>query len=324
MELAVFQKRLETYWTKDRQQKFLAGRQFLLTPWQGGALMWTLGLLNNDASMSVDASRKFIQINHMLQLLLPSLKYLAKNMPKFRLIDAGCGNAYLSFLLAWYCRDILQHPVEILGIDHQAAMIQRAKTRSELLGFGSVLRFVQSDLQDFDWLTCHREAFPQTEAEARPHGFFALHACDTATDYALAEALRLKADCIAVAPCCQAELAQIWHEQAAKSDIAMGPVLRSPHFRRVVAADMTDMLRTLLIRSRGYEVTATEFVASEHTPKNRLILAQRRGNYLDSAKDEYNHLKTSLGEPHLKLEVLLRSPSQTQVKPNESICELAP
>ena len=71
------------------------------------------------------------------------------------------------------------------------------------------------------------------------------------------------------------------------------------------------MLRTLLLRSRGYEVTATEFVASEHTPKNRLMLATRRGNYLRAAEQEYASLKTALGEPQLKLETLLRKAGES-------------
>jgi len=306
MEIASFRKRLAEYWTPDRQHKFLAGRNFLITPWQGGELLWTLGLLNKDASMSADASRKFIQINHMLQLLLPGLKSLAKNFPKVRLVDAGCGNAYLSFLLAWYFRDILRHPVEILGIDHSEAMIERASLRAQQLNYQEILRFSVADLQSFSWIQDHSKAFGTVEEAIRPHGFVALHACDTATDYALAEALRYKADLIAVAPCCQAELAKLWKSHGAHEKLALGPVMRAPHFRRVVAADMTDVMRTLLLRSRGYEVTATEFVASEHTPKNRLILALRRGNYLKAAEQEYAELKTALGEPFLKLEQLLQ------------------
>ncbi len=306
MELEVYQKRLTSYWTAERQHKFLAGRSFLLTPWQGGALLWTLGLLNKDGSMSADAMRKFIQINHMLQLLLPSLKQLQKSFPKVRLVDAGCGNAYLSFLLAWYFREILKHPVEILGIDHSLDMIERARLRASELGYAESLKFKVADLQNFSWLPAHQECFGISGEALRPHGFVALHACDVASDYALAEALRMKADMIAVAPCCQAELAKVWKDNPSTHSLPLGPIMRTPHFRRLVAADMTDMLRTLLVRSRGYEVTATEFVASEHTPKNRLILALRRGNYLKAAEQEFTELKQALGDPELKLEQLLR------------------
>ncbi len=313
MDTAAFQKRLQDYWTPERRAKFLSGKSFLLTPWQGGELLFALGLLNKDASMSADASRKFIQINHMLQLLLPSLKTLAKNFPKVRMVDAGCGNAYLSFLIAWYFRDILKHPLELIGVDHSQAMVERANARAAQLGYQETLKFAVSDLTTFSWLTEYHKAFGQMESNLRPHGFVALHACDTATDYALAEALRLKTDVIAVAPCCQAELARVWKEQPLTDTLPLSPVMRAPHFRRVVAADMTDMLRTLLLRSRGYEVTATEFVASEHTPKNRLILATRRGNYLRAAEQEYASLKTALGEPLLKLEALLKNAGESHL-----------
>ncbi|MDQ3231036.1 MAG: SAM-dependent methyltransferase [Pseudobdellovibrionaceae bacterium] len=312
METAVFQKRLQDYWTPERRAKFLSGKSYLLTPWQGGELLFALGLLNKDASMSADATKKFIQINHMLQLLLPSLKQLAKNFPKVRVVDAGCGNAYLSFLIAWYFRDILRHPVELIGIDHSQAMIDRANARALQLGYHNNLKFAVADLQTFSWLSEHHKAFSQIEANLRPHCFVALHACDTATDFALAEALRLKADVIAVAPCCQAELARVWKDQPLSDLLPMSPVMRAPHFRRVVAADMTDMLRTLLLRSRGYEVTATEFVASEHTPKNRLMLATRRGNFLRAAEEEFTSLKTALGEPVLKLEALLKNSGESR------------
>jgi SAM-dependent methyltransferase len=317
MEMAAFQKRLQDHWTPERRSKFLSGKSFLLTPWQGGELLHALGLLNKDASMSADATRKFIQINHMLQLLLPSLKHLAKSFPKVRVVDAGCGNAYLSFLIAWYFRDILKHPLELIGVDHSQAMVDRANARAVQLGYQQSLKFAVADLQTFSWLTEYHKAFGQIEASLRPHCFVALHACDTATDYALAEALRLKADVIAVAPCCQAELARVWKDQPlAEQQLPMSPVMRAPHFRRVVAADMTDMMRTLLLRSRGYEVTATEFVASEHTPKNRLMLATRRGNYLRAAEQEFNSLKTALGEPVLKLEALLKTTGEQQRSPH--------
>jgi SAM-dependent methyltransferase len=305
MEMVEFQKRLQNHWTAERRSRFLSGKSFLLTPWQGGELLFVLGLLNKDASMSADATRKFIQINHMLQLLLPSLKSLAKNFPEVRVVDAGCGNAYLSFLIGWYFRDILKHPLQLIGVDHSQAMVDRANARCSQLGYQSQLKFAQADLQTFSWQNESQKNFASTETHLRPHCFVALHACDTATDYALAEALQLKADIIAVAPCCQAELARLWKDLPAADRLALGPVMRAPHFRRVVAADMTDMLRTLLMRSRGYEVTATEFVASEHTPKNRLLLATRRGNFLSAAEQEFTALKSALGEPVLKLETLL-------------------
>ncbi len=303
----------KTYWTPERQKKFLGGRQLILTPWQGERLLRTLGLTNKDGSLSADSSRKFIQINHMLQLILGEVKKLADQIPALHVVDAGCGNAYLSFLVYWYLHEIKKVPTSILGVDFEAERLARAQQRSEELGYASQLRFAQADLRSFEWQKTYTETFGPAATAPRPHLFLALHACDTATDYALAEAIRCKSDVIAVAPCCQAELAHAWKSLSSYDSLGLKPVLQNAHFRREVGADMTDMLRVLLLRSRGYEVTATEFVPSEHTPKNRLLLAVRRGSYLLAAQQEYEALKASLGGVAITLEQLL-----PPLRPSES------
>jgi SAM-dependent methyltransferase len=293
------------YWTPERQKKFLGGRNLLLTPWQGETLLRTLGLLNKDGSLSADASRKFIQINHMLQLLVPELKKLSTQIPELHLVDAGCGNAYLTFLLQWYLTEVRKVPATVLGIDFEPDRVERSQGRSQELGYADHLRFEQADLRQFSWQETYQTAFQERATAARPHVFVALHACDTATDYAIAEAIRCKSDLIAIAPCCQAELAQQWKTSPEKAGVGFSPIFQNAHFRREIAADMTDVLRMLFLRSFGYEVTATEFVPSEHTPKNRLLLAVRRGAYLKSAQDEYRTLKASLGQAEITLEKLL-------------------
>jgi hypothetical protein len=123
-----------------------------------------------------------------------------------------------------------------------------------------------------------------------------LHACDTATDDALALAFSEKADAVAVAPCCQAELANRWRKLSAEQfKSAFSVLIQSPELRRDSCSTFTDAMRVLLMRGQGYEVTTTEFVPSAHTPKNRLILAQRRGNYFEPALVEYVQLRNALG-----------------------------
>lgn len=137
----------------------------------------------------------------------------------------------------------------------------------------------------------------------RLHAVLALHACDTATDDALALGVRQKADLLAVAPCCQAELASLFKtqvEQRVASPLSV--ILHSPNLRRDAAATFTDALRLALVRAMGYEATATEFVPSTHTPKNRLILAERRGRYNREAWRDYLALRQSLGNPALAFE----------------------
>src|SRR5690606_35070577 len=108
----------------------------------------------------------------------------------------------------------------------------------------------------------------------RLHAVLALHACDTATDDALALGIRRNADVLAVAPCCQAELAQHFRKPgSAPADSPLAVILHSPNLRREACAVFTDALRLALVRALGYEATATEFIESSHTPRNRLILA---------------------------------------------------
>jgi len=285
----------ESYWTKERIDKVTSSKNLLITPKNAPELLRSMGLLNNDASMSADCVRKYRQINHMLALISKDLEALAKQFPTVRFVDLGCGNSYITFLVAWFFKEKLRHPFEGVGADTNAKVIEQSQKRATELGFSNQLRFVQSSAGDLVW-----------DAASRPHFAMALHACDTATDQALAFAVRLKSDFIAVAPCCQAELAQEWKTRSS-AEHAFSPIFRSHHFRREIAADMTDVMRMLLMRARGYEVTATEFVGSEHTPKNRMLVCTRRGAYLDSAKAEFEQLKDSLAGSSISLERLLEA-----------------
>ena len=138
----------------------------------------------------------------------------------------------------------------------------------------------------------------------RAHAVFALHACDTATDDAIVLGVRFAAELIAVAPCCQAELARGWSELA--SDGAFAPIWRAPHLRRETAAHLTDAMRMLVLRASGYRVTATEFIAAEHTKKNTLIRATMSAAGPDhSARLEYDALVAATGGVGLGLSARL-------------------
>ncbi|HVV83104.1 MAG TPA: methyltransferase, partial [Kofleriaceae bacterium] len=130
----------------------------------------------------------------------------------------------------------------------------------------------------------------------------ALHACDTATCDAIALGVQTRATVIAVAPCCQAELARGWTELAAAgAGGAFAPIWSMPHLRRELAAEVTDALRTLLLRAAGYEVAAIEFVPSPHTRKNTLIRAVRRGAPDPAARAAHDELVAATGGRGLAL-----------------------
>lgn len=296
-----FEEQTSRYWTAERQRQTFGDKRLILNPKAAPRLLRRLGLLNGDSGMSHLSLRKFLQINHLMSLIEPHLKDLAQRFSPVTILDAGCGKSYLTFLLAWYFGEKLLHPTEIQGIDHQPKIIDSCQRIADDLGFHA-LTFHATPLSSFEW----KSASMDGEKLRRPNAVFALHACDTATDHTLALALSLKADVIAVAPCCQAELAQWWKDQAPNlKDHPFRSLFQTANIRREVAAHFTDLLRLLMLRSRGYQATATEFIPSEHTPKNRLITAVRRGNYLDAARKEYDDLRQVLGEPSLALERLI-------------------
>lgn len=308
-----FQQKIAKHWTEDRIKKVTSGKKYLIRPDQAGEMLRAIGILNNDASMSADNVRKFIQINHMLNLLEPSLKDLSKRFTLVRVFDVGCGNSYLSLILTWYFVEKLKHPCQILGIDRNKKVIETSEKRAKMLGFEQVLNFYQSDIKLDSWHQAYKETFDKddkssVEGEKRPHLLLALHACDSATDYAIALGIKEKADVIAVAPCCQSEVAKIWSQNLTlknKEEHPLQPIFETPHFRREMASQFTDVLRFLLLRASGYEVTATEFVPLEHSHKNRLLLAERRGNYLKEACDQYKSLKKELALESFLLEDLV-------------------
>lgn len=301
-----FARRAESYWTSERTEKITGGKKYAILPAEGAVLLRALGLLNADASMSADAVRKYGQINHLVALLDPLLQELMGRFPRVVILDAGCGSSYLSFLLAYLFERRWNHPAEIIGVDSNPALIQKCTERAALAGVDRSLRFHTAELSDLDWLGLVGSVTEPDVSPRRPHLVVALHACDTATDHALAFAISQRADCVAVAPCCQAEIARAWAALAeAKTPGPFGPIWRAAHLRRQVAAEITDTLRMLLLRGAGYEVTATEFVPSTHTPKNTLLRAIRRGNYLDGALGEYRALRDATGGAPIALEQLL-------------------
>jgi SAM-dependent methyltransferase len=295
--------RAAAHWTADRRRKQFGDLQLVLPPWEAAPLLRALGLLNGDGSMPPASVRKYMQIGHMVLLLEPLLRRLAAERPVVRVLDAGCGSSYLTLLLAWCFRHRWHRPAELLGIDRDPVVIRRCRKRTALVDLDDVLRCAVAPLETLDVPAAWADAFGAAPPAERPLDVLvALHACDTATDDALALGVRLGAELIAAAPCCQAELAQAWGALAEAGERGpFAPVWRSNHLRREAGATLTDALRTLLLRGCGYEVTPMEFVGASHTPKNTLLRAVRVGTPDPEAFAEYGALRRAVGAPQLRL-----------------------
>jgi hypothetical protein len=200
------------------------------------------------------------------------------------------------------------HPLEVLGVDRNPAVIEEARRRSALVQLGDVVRFEAGALDTLDVRAGWTRAFGRADAGA-VHGVIALHACDTASCDALALGVALGAELIAVAPCCQAELARAWTALDQRGDAgAFAAIWGAPHLRREIAAHITDAMRTLLVRAAGYEVKALELVPTEHTVKNTLIRAIKRTAGDPAARADYEALRAATGGAGIALAARLAAP----------------
>lgn len=296
-----------THWTEDRIAKITSGRKYEIQPPGDAPFLKAIGLLSPDSSMPADAVRKYVQINHMIELLKPSITDLRARHRSLAVLDAGCGSSYLSFLIAWFLKHKCSGNFLVAGIDTNENLIKKSRALAASLELEAHMHFEVASTADFRWAELAAKR-PALAAFGRPNLVVGLHACDTATDEALALGLDAAADVIAAAPCCQAELASKWRQIAQTTDgrmHPMAPIFQAPELRRAIAAESTDMMRVLLLRASGYETTTTEFVESRHSPKNRLILATRRGRFSRKGLEEYHLLRDHLGGCAIKLESLI-------------------
>ncbi len=297
-------KQIKTYWTPDRLKNLTNGKNWLVTPESAPDLLTAIGLMRSDGVISRDHVRKLAQVNHMVSLIRPQLEELRTRHSVVRVFDACCGTSYLSLTVAYILQKVWKHPSLVLGLDMNPKVIATSEHRAKELGLDQVIKFVTGKVGESPIADLFGKEFGE-ESAGRPHLLISLHACDQASDYAIAAGVKAEADILALAPCCHGELSRIW-QNLPKGDSPLTPVFQTPNVRREVAAHLTDMLRMLLVRSRGYEVTATEFVPSEHTPKNRLILAERRGKYHTPSLVAYEKLADEINGKGIALERLLK------------------
>ena len=226
---------------------------------QSVALLKALHLLTPTGALNADARRKLKQVNHLMRLLAPAIDDIYARHAEPCLVDVGSGKGYLGFVLhelvlARRGRGLLY------CVESNAQLLARAQAMAEDLGF-SQLRFVGAPIA-------------QAVLPERVHLVTGLHACDTATDDALARALLLGADYIALVPCCQAELArELAH--CTPTVPALKALFAHALHRRELGAHLSNVLRCLVAEAKGFCVSVTELVGWEHSAKNELLLCRR-------------------------------------------------
>ena len=222
-----------------------------------------LHLLTRDGQLNADARRKLKQIRHLVNLLKPAMDDAFARQTEPMIIDCGAGKSYLGALLY----ELVLGPAgrgSLTAIEARPELSAQAAARAS--------RFGQ---QRFHVAT---GAIDAIQLDHRPNVVTALHACDTATDDALALAIRQNADHVAVVPCCQAEVARQL-EKSRPDDPVLAALFAHPLHRRELGSHLTNVVRTLVLEAHGYKVTVTELVGWEHSAKNELILGKRVNRY---------------------------------------------
>jgi SAM-dependent methyltransferase len=235
-----------------------------------------LGVMREDGIVFQKHYAKFRQINRFLEIVNDVIEYLPEDGKKpLKIIDFGCGKSYLTFALYHYLKIIQERNVEIIGLDLKADVIDFCNKASQDLGYEN-LKFLLGDIADYT--NDHADMV------------VTLHACDTATDYALINAVKWKSKVILSVPCCQHELfSQIEND------------LHQPMYKHGILKDrftelLTDGLRGLKLEACGYDVSLIEFTSLEHTSKNIMIRAvfdssHKKNTTSQNAELEYQALK---------------------------------
>lgn len=251
-------------------------RQYLIPEGIPCPFLIEAGLMLPDGRVKPTASHKFRQINRYVEFLADVVAHLPKDGP-IRVVDFGSGKSSLTFAVHHYFHTVLGRPVEIVGLDLKADVMARCQSTADRLGCAG-LRFHAGDIASYS---------PDVPIDLA----ISLHACDTATDDALAAALRWNCAVILAVPCCQHELAQHWGD-------ALPGITGYGLLKERFAALATDALRARFLESRGYRTQVLEFIDLEHTPKNILIRAIRRSPFnpadASARQAEYETLKREL------------------------------
>ena len=214
-----------------------------------------LGVMTKDGAVTKAKYDKFRQINRFLEFVQDILPALPTNRT-ITILDFGCGKSYLTFAIYHFLKVLHGRDVKIIGLDLKKDVIANCNRLAERLGY-TELTFLHGDIADY-------EGMNQVDMVVT------LHACDTATDFALAKAIGWNASVILSVPCCQHEL----NKQIKNEELA--PLLKYGLIKERTAALFTDAIRGNLLEAAGYQTQILEFIDMEHTPKNILLRAVRK------------------------------------------------
>ncbi|MEN9713146.1 MAG: hypothetical protein RLY90_1407 [Pseudomonadota bacterium] len=253
---------------------------------QSLALLQELHILTREGKLNQDSRRKLKQVYHLFQFIEKILHELADSPTGPTLADHGAGKSYLGFIIYDLYFKALGKGM-IYGIETRSELVASSQALAQRLGFDR-MRFLNLTVAE----SALSDALPE-----RIDVVTALHACDTATDDALAFGLQKQARYMVLVPCCQAELARELNKNKALNlqRTPLAELWRHPLHTREMGSQLTNVLRCLYLEAMGYQVTVTELVGWEHSMKNELILAKYTGQKKRSAADRLTALLQEFG-----------------------------
>lgn len=273
------QKKRQTGSVKEVDLSHNRSKNYILQEGMQVPFLQDLGVMTSEGKIVRTKFDKFRQINRFLEFVEDILPQLDKDR-EVTILDFGCGKSYLTFAMYYYLHELKQYDVRIIGLDLKTDVIRHCNELSEKYGYEK-LKFLEGNIADYTGVD---------EVDM----VVTLHACNTATDFALDKAVGWNAKVILSVPCCQHELnKQISCE-------TLEPVFKYGLIKERIAALITDALRAEYLEQMGYDAQILEFIDMEHTPKNILIRAVKTGKKKANEEqirtcEEFLHVSPMLG-----------------------------
>lgn len=248
-------------------------REYLIKSSEAAPLLKAIGIMSKDGKIKNDKIRKYNQIDHYVELLEKNFLAL-KSKQVVTILDVGCGKSYLSFALNYYLTEVLKMKCHFIGIDINEQVVASSMKIQKELGYRN-MEFHAMDIKDFD-------------VDKEVDVVLSLHACDTATDMALAFGVYKKAGLIVAVPCCHKEMLSTYSYPPFEG------ILKHGILKARLADTLTDGLRGLMLEEHGYDVSIVEYISPLETPKNLMIRAMAKGTENIEAKKEADQIISTL------------------------------
>jgi hypothetical protein len=266
-----------------------------IKPDQSVELLKELHILTRDGKLNQDSRRKLKQVYHLFHFIEPLLDEVLAAKQNLTLADHGAGKSYLGFIiydLFLKARETEHISGHIYGIETREELVSKSQGLATKLGFAR-MSFLNLSVEE----SIHSPQLPEQIDVVT-----ALHACDTATDDAIKFALHKQAKFIVLVPCCQAEVAAVLNKNKNQSfgKTPLSEIWRHPIHTREFGSHLTNVLRCLQLEAHGYQVTVTELVGWEHSMKNELIVASRKGAPRKNAQERLDHILRELNLEELR------------------------